>query len=202
MDASGRSQTGIQPILETWAVFHRKGKYEMLLNEKTSQNANAAGAVQVTVNTFKPAENKGILSHLGRIFKNDIVGFFSEVRNIIRQTEGLEAYATCKQSGVCSDAIEEYHVHIPPMYDEILTDKPVAPTPGAATLDALTSVAQATGSILDDTGSMEAFANRHQSFPGDPTKFDANRPQARMFAQVDERIRSRVTVVEELKKEA
>ena len=46
------------------------------------------------------------------------------------------------------------------------------------------------------------FANRHQSFPGDPTKFDANRPQARMFAQVDERIRSRVTVVEELKKEA
>ena len=100
MDASGRSQTGIQPILETRAVFHRKGKYEMLLNEKTSQNANAAGAVQVTVNTFKPAENKGILSHLGRIFKNDIVGFFSEVRNIIRQTEGLEAYATCKQSGV------------------------------------------------------------------------------------------------------
>lgn len=202
MDASGRSQTGIQPILETRAVFHRKGKYEMLLNEKTSQNANAAGAVQVTVNTFKPAENKGILSHLGRIFKNDIVGFFSEVRNIIRQTEGLEAYATCKQSGVCSDAIEEYHVHIPPMYDEILTDKPVAPTPGSATLDALTSVAQAAGSILDDTGSMEAFANRHQSFPGDPTKFDANRPQARMFAQVDERIRSRVTVVEELKKEA
>lgn len=63
------------------------------------------------------------------------------------------------------------------MYDEILTDKPVAPTPGAATLDALTSVAQAAGSILDDTGSMEAFANRHQSFPGDPTKFDANRPQ-------------------------
>lgn len=174
----------------------------MLLNEKTSQNANSAGAVQVTVNTFKPAENKGILSHLGRIFKNDIVGFFSEVRNIIRQAEGLEAYATCKQSGVCSDAIEEYHVHIPPMYDEILTDKPVAPTPGAATLDALTSVAQAAGSILDDTGSMEAFANRHQSFPGDPTKFDANRPQARMFAQVDERIRSRVTVVEELKKEA
>ena len=202
MDASGRSQTGIQPILETRAVFHIKGKYEMLLNEKTSQNANAAGAVQVTVNTFKPAENKGILSHLGRIFKNDIVGFFSEVRNIIRQTEGLEAYATCKQSGVCSDAIEEYHVHIPPMYDEILTNKPVAPTPGAATLDALTSVAQAAGSILDDTGSMEAFANRHQSFPGDPTKFDANRPQARMFAQVDERIRSRVTVVEELKKEA
>ena len=202
MNASGRSQTGIQPILETRAVFHRKGKYEMLLNEKTSQNANAAGAVQVTVNTFKPAENKGILSHLGRIFKNDIVGFFSEVRNIIHQTEGLEAYATCKQSGVCSDAIEEYHVHIPPMYDEILTDKPVAPIPGAATLDALTSVAQAAGSILDDTGSMEAFANRHQSFPGDPTKFDANRPQARMFAQVDERIRSRVTVVEELKKEA
>lgn len=202
MDASGRSLTGIQPILETRAVFHRKGKYEMLLNEKTSQNANAAGAVQVTVNTFKPAENKGILSHLGRIFKNDIVGFFSEVRNILRQTEGLEAYATCKQSGVCSDAIEEYHVHIPPMYDEILTDKPVTPTPGAATLDALTSVAQAAGSILDDTGSMEAFANRHQSFPGDPTKFDANRPQARMFAQVDERIRSRVTVVEELKKEA
>lgn len=202
MDASGRSQTGIQPILETRAVFHRKGKYEMLLNEKTSQNANAAGAVQVTVNTFKPAENKGILSHLGRIFKNDIVGFFSEVRNILRQTEGLEAYATCKQSGVCSDAIEEYRVHIPPMYDEILTDKPVAPTPGSATLDALTSVAQAAGNILDDTGSMEAFANRHQSFPGDPTKFDANRPQARMFAQVDERIRSRVTVVEELKKEA
>ena len=202
MDASGRSQTGIHLILETRAVFHRKGKYDMLLNEKTSQNANAAGAVQVTVNTFKPAENKGILSHLGRIFKNDIVGFFSEVRNILRQTEGLEAYATCKQSGVCSDAIEEYHVHIPPMYDEILTDKPVAPTPGAATLDALTSVAQAAGSILDDTGSMEAFANRHQSFPGDPTKFDANRPQARMFAQVDERIRSRVTVVEELKKEA
>ena len=202
MDASGRSQTGIQPILETRAVFHRKGKYEMLLNEKTSQNANAAGAVQVTVNTFKPAENKGILSHLGRIFKNDIVGFFSEVRNILRQTEGLEAYATCKQSGVCSDAIEEYHVHIPPMYDEILTDKPVAPTPGAATLDALTSVAQAAGSILDDTGSMEAFANRHQSFPGDPNKLDANRPQARMFDQVDERIRSRVTVVEELKKEA
>ena len=127
-------------------------KDEMLLNEKTSQNANSAGAVQVTVNTFKPAENKGILSHLGRIFKNDIVGFFSEVRNIIRQTEGLEAYATCKQSGVCSDAIEEYHVHIPPMYDEILTDKPVAPTPGAATLDALTSVAQAAGSNLDDTG--------------------------------------------------
>ena len=174
----------------------------MLLNEKNSQNANTAGAVQVTVNTFKPNENKGILAHLGRIFKNDIVGFFSEVRSILRQTEGLEAYATCKQSATCSDAIEEYHVHIPPMYDEILTDKPVAPTPGAATLDALTSVAQATGSILDDAGSMQAFANRHQDFPGDPTKFDASRPQSRLFADVDNRIRSRVTVVEELKKEA
>ncbi len=172
----------------------------MLLNEKSSHNAN--GSVQVTVHTFHPSENKGVLTHLSRIFKHDIVGFFREVRNILRQTEGLEAYATCKQSATCSDAIEEYHVHIPPMYDEILTDKPVAPTPGSATLNALTSAAQAAGGILDDVGSMEAFANRHQSFPGDPTKFDPNRPQSRLFADVDKRIKSKVTVTEELKKEA
>ena len=49
---------------------------------------------------------------------------------------------------------------------------------------------------------MEAFANRHQSFPGDPTKFDPNRPQSRLFADVDDRIRQRVSVVEELKKDA
>lgn len=120
----------------------------MLLNEKSSQNAN--GSVQVTVHTFHPSENKGVLTHLSRIFKHDIVGFFREVRNILRQTEGLEAYATCKQSATCSDAIEEYHVHIPPMYDEILTDKPVAPTPGSATLSALTSAAQAAGLMMSE----------------------------------------------------
>lgn len=172
----------------------------MLLNEKSSQNVN--GSVQVTVNTFRPSENKGILTHLSKIFKHDVVGFFKEVRNILRQTEGLEAYATCKQSATCSDAIEEYRVHIPPMYDEILNDQPVKPTPGAATLNALTSAAQAAGGILDDVGSMEAFANRHQSFPGDPTKFDPNRPQSRLFADVDDRIRQRVSVIEELKKDA
>lgn len=175
----------------------------MLKNKKSIQNGNVAqGSVQVTVKTTRPSGNRGFMNHLTKILKNDIVGFFGEVRSILRQTEGLEAYATCKQSATCSDAIEEYRVHIPPMYDEILNDKPMAPTPGAATVNAITSAAQAAGGILDDVGSMEAFANRHQSFPGDPTKFDPNRPQSRLFADVDNRIRSRVTVVEEMKKEA
>lgn len=175
----------------------------MFVNKKSTQNDNVSqGSVQVTVKSVRPTENNGILNHVAKIFKHDIVGFFSEVRSILRQTEGLEAYATCKQSATCSDAIEEYHVYIPPMYDEILTDKPLTPTPGSATLDALAGVAHAAGSILDDAGNVQAFANRHQDFPGDPTKFDPNRPQPHMFSDVDKRIRSKVIVVEELKKEA
>lgn len=167
----------------------------MTLKSNNSQNSYST---TVTVKTYHKNESKGALKHAARIFKHDILGFFSEVRNILRQTEGLEAYATCKHSRTCSDAIEEYRVHIPPMYDEVLTNQPLKPTPGTATLEALSSV----GSILDDAGSMQAFANRHQDFPGDPTKFDPNRPQSRMFKQVDDRIRARVHVVEELKKDA
>ena len=52
------------------------------------------------------------------------------------------------------------------------------------------------GEILDNAGSMEAFANRHQAFPGDPTKFDPNRPQSALFKDVDDKIRKKVEVVE------
>ena len=70
------------------------------------------------------------------------------------------------------------------------------PTPGAATVNAITSAAQAVGEILDDAGNVEAFANRHQAFPGDPTKFDPNRPQPEIFKDVDDKIRKTTTVVE------
>ena len=105
---------------------------------------------KLTVDRFREPENKTALKHAAAIIKHDILGFFGEVRNIIKQTEGLESYANCKQSPTCNDAIEEYRVHIPPMYDEVLTDEPVKPTPGAATVNAITSAAQAVGEILDD----------------------------------------------------
>lgn len=151
---------------------------------------------KLTVDRFREPENKTALKHAAAIIKHDILGFFGEVRNIIKQTEGLESYANCKQSPTCNDAIEEYRVHIPPMYDEVLTDEPVKPTPGAATVNAITSAAQAVGEILDDAGNVEAFANRHQAFPGDPTKFDPNRPQPEIFKDVDDKIRKTTTVVE------
>lgn len=170
-------------------------------NERNYQNGytgvETVSRSTVTVNKVRKNQSS-IVKHAAKIVKNDIFGFFSEVRNILRQTEGLEAYATCKGSRTCSDAIEEYHVHIPPMYDEVLNDKPMTPTPGAATAEVLGKFAK----IIDDAGSMEAYANRHQAFPGDPTKFDPNRPQSRMFAKVDAKIRSNVQVTEELKKEA
>ena len=151
---------------------------------------------KLTVDRFREPENKTALKHAAAIIKHDILGFFGEVRNIIKQTEGLESYANCKQSPTCNDAIEEYRVHIPPMYDEVLTDEPVKPTPGAATVNAITSAAQAVGDILDDAGNVEAFANRHQAFPGDPTKFDPNRPQPEIFKDVDDKIRKTTTVVD------
>lgn len=151
---------------------------------------------KLTVDRFREPENKTALKHAAAIIKHDILGFFGEVRNIIKQTEGLESYANCKQSPTCNDAIEEYRVHIPPMYDEVLTDEPVKPTPGAATVNAITSAAQAVGEILDDTGNVEAFANRHQAFPGDPTKFDPNRPQPEIFKDVDSALKKKVTVTE------
>ena len=151
---------------------------------------------KLTVHNFREPENKTALKHAADILKHDIIGFFSEVRNIIKQTEGLESYANCKQSPTCNDAIEEYRVHIPPMYDEVLTDEPVKPTPGAATASAIASAAGAVGEILSDAGSMEAYANRHQAFPGDPTKFDPSRPQSVLFKDVDDKIRKDTTVVE------
>ena len=170
-------------------------------NERIYQNGysnvETVSRSNVTVNRVHNNKN-GMMKYAAKIIKNDIVGFFNEVRSILRQTEGLEAYATCKGSRTCSDAIEEYHVHIPPMYDEILNNKPMTPTPGAATAEVLGKFAK----IIDDAGSMEAYANRHQAFPGDPTKFDPNRPQSRLFAKVDNKIRSNVQVTEELRKEA
>lgn len=151
---------------------------------------------KLTVNKFREPQNKTALKHAAAIVKHDVLGFFSEVRNIIKQTEGLESYANCKNNPTCSDAIEEYRVHIPPMYDEVLTDQPLKPTPGAATIDAITQAAGAVGEILDDAGNMQAFANRHQDFPGDPTKFDPNRPQSVLFRDVDNKIRKKVEVVE------
>ncbi|MEE0435393.1 MAG: hypothetical protein UDB11_08315 [Peptococcaceae bacterium] len=151
---------------------------------------------KITVNKFREPENKTVLKHAAAIVKHDIIGFFGEVRNILKQTEGLQSYANCKQSPTCSDAIEEYHVHIPPMYDEVLTDQPLKPTPGAATVNAITSAAGAVSEILSDAGSMQAYANRHQDFPSDPTKFDANRPQSVLFKDVDDKIRQKVEVIE------
>lgn len=151
---------------------------------------------KLTVHNFREPENKTALKHAAQILKHDIIGFFSEVRNIIKQTEGLESYANCKQSPTCSDAIEEYSVHIPPMYDEVLTDEPLKPTPGAATANAIASAAGAVGEILSDVGSMEAYANRHQAYPGDPTRFDPNRPQSVLFKDVDDKIRKDTTVIE------
>lgn len=151
---------------------------------------------KLTVNKFRQPENKTALKHAAAIIKHDIIGFFSEVRNIISQTEGLESYAHCKNNPTCSDAIEKYSVHIPPMYDEVLTDKPLKPTPGAATVSAVTSAAHAVGDILSDAGNAQAYANRHQDFPGDPTKFDPDRPQFVLFKDVDDKIRNDTTVIE------
>ena len=181
-----------------------KGAMTMGTNEHNHPHAEAAKArvregvrrSKLTVDRFREPENKTALKHAAAIVKNDILGFFGEVRNILRQTEGLQSYANCKQNPTCSDAIEEYRVHIPPMYDEVLTDEPLKPTPGAATVSAVTSAVQAVGEVLSDAGSMEAFANRHQAYPGDPTKFDPNRPQSVLFKDVDDKIRKDTTVIE------
>ena len=53
---------------------------------------------KLTVDRFREPENKTALKHAAAIIKHDILGFFGEVRNIIKQTEGLESYANCKQS--------------------------------------------------------------------------------------------------------
>ncbi len=175
----------------------------MTNNENTQHGHAAKDKVRegvrkskLTVNKFREPQNKTALKHAAAIIKHDVIGFFSEVRNIIKQTEGLESYANCKQSPTCSDAIEEYRVHIPPMYDEVLTDEPLKPTPGAATVNAISQAASAVGDILDSAGSMEAYTNRHQAFPGDPTKFDPNRPQSVLFKEVDDKIRKDTTVIE------
>ena len=150
---------------------------------------------KVTVKRFRDPENRSALGRAAKAVGTDVLGFFGEVRNIIKQTEGLESYANCKQSPTCNDA-EEYRVHIPPMYDEVLTDEPLKPTPGSATASAITRAAGAVGDILADAGSMEAFANRHQAYPGDPTKFDPDRPQSVLFKDVDDKIRKDTTVIE------
>ena len=147
---------------------------------------------KLTVETFRRPENKTALKHAAAIVKHDIVGLFGEIRNILKQTEGLQAYANCKNTPTCSDAIETYSVHIPPMYDEVLTDKPLKPTPGAATASAVASAVKATADILDDAGSMQAFSNRHADYPGDPTRFDPNRPKTTLFQQREDEIRQEV----------
>ena len=172
---------------------HEHNQHGQAAKEKVREGVRRS---KLTVNRFREPQNKTALKHAAAIIKHDVIGFFSEVRSIIKQTEGLESYANCKQSPTCSDAIEEYRVHIPPMYDEVLTDQPLKPTPGAATIDAITQAAGAVGEILDDAGNMQAFANRHQDFPGDPTKFDPNRPQSVLFRDVDNKIRKKVEVVE------
>ena len=151
---------------------------------------------KLTVDRFREPQNKTALKHAAAIVKNDVLGFFSEVRNIIKQTEGLESYANCKQNPTCSDAIEEYRVHIPAMYDEILSDKPLKPTPGAATVNAISDAVHAVSDILDDAGNMQAYANRHQDFPGDPTRFDPERPKSVLFKDVEDKIKKDVTVTE------
>lgn len=151
---------------------------------------------KITVNKFRRPENKTALKHAASILKHDVIGLFSEVRNILQQTEDLQSYANCKNNPTCSDAIEKYKVHIPPMYDEVLTDEPKKPTPGAATVDAIVSAASASAEILDDAGNMQAYANRHQNFPGDPTKFDPDRPKSLLFREREDEIRQEVQVVE------
>ena len=172
---------------------HEHNQHGQAAKEKVREGVRRS---TLTVNRFREPQNKTALKHAAAIIKHDVIGFFSEVRSIIKQTEGLESYANCKQSPTCSDAIEEYRVHIPPMYDEVLTDEPLKPTPGAATVNAISQAASAVGDILDSAGSMEAYANRHQAFPGDPTKFDPNRPQSALFKDVDDKIRKKVEVVE------
>ena len=151
---------------------------------------------KLTVKRFREPQNKSALKHAANILKHDVIGFFAEVSNILHQTEGIQAYSNCKTNPTCSDAIEEYRVHIPPMYDEVLTDEPLKPTPGAATVDALASMARATGDILSDVGSMETYAHRHASYPLDPTKFDPNRPKSQLFRDREAVIRNQVEIVE------
>lgn len=151
---------------------------------------------KLTVETFRRPENKSALKHAADIVKHDIIGLFGEIRNILKQTEGLEAYSTCKNNPTCSDAIETYSVHIPPMYEEVLTDKPLKPTPGAATVNAVASAVKATADILDDAGSMQSFSNRHADYPGDPTRFDPDRPKTTLFRQREDEIRQEVKVTE------
>lgn len=172
---------------------HEHNQHGQAAKEKVREGVRRS---KLTVNRFREPQNKTALKHAAAIIKHDVIGFFSEVRSIIKQTEGLKSYANCKQSPTCSDAIEEYRVHIPPMYDEVLTDEPLKPTPGAATVNAISQAASAVGDILDSAGSMEAYANRHQAFPGDPTKFDPNRPQSVLFKEVDDKIRKDTTVIE------
>ena len=151
---------------------------------------------KLTVNKFREPKNKSALKHAADILKHDVIGFFKEVSNILHQTESMEAYSNCKRNPTCSDAIEKYRVHIPPMYDEVLTDDPLKPTPGAATVDALASMAKATGEILSDVGSMETYAHRHASYPLDPTKFDPDRPKSQLFRDREATVRQQVEVVE------
>ena len=151
---------------------------------------------KLTVNRFREPQNKSILKHATNIVKNDILGLFREIGNILHQTENVETYATCKGNPTCSDAIDELDVQIPPAYKDILTDDSKNPIPGAATVEALSSTAKATGRILNDVGSMEAYSHRHASYPGDPTVYDPNRKKSQLFRDREAVIRDQVEIVE------
>ena len=174
-------------------------QHENTQHEEHSKKEKVVETVRkskLTVKRFREPQNKSALKHAANILKHDVIGFFAEVSNILHQTEGIQAYSNCKTNPTCSDAIEEYRVHIPPMYDEVLTDKPLKPTPGAATVDALASMARATGDILSDVGSMETYAHRHASYPLDPTKFDPNRPKSQLLRDREAVIRNQVEIIE------
>ena len=157
---------------------------------------------KMTVNRFREPENKTILKHATNILKNDVVGLFKAIGGILRQTENFETYATCKGNPTCSDAIDEFDVEIPPAYKDILTDDSDTPIPGAATIDALSSTAKATGRILSDVGSMEAYSHRHASYPGDPTVYDPNRKKSQLFRDREAVIREQVEIIETPDEEA
>lgn len=165
-----------QKIHDTTAKVAEEGKKiaSIAKQEGVPFAKETARKTKLTVSDLRDPQkdNKTVLKRAISIFKDDIVGLFKKGYAVYRQSEDITAYSNCKTDPVCSDAIENNGVFIPPIYDEVMLNDKAAPTPGSATVSAITDTVKAAADIYATADKAQAYANRNVEYVGDPAYFD------------------------------
>ncbi len=194
-----------QKLQETTSKVAEEGKKiaSIAKQEGVPLAKDAARVTKMTVKDLRDPskKNKTVLKRAISILKDDVVGFVKNSYDLYRQSEDLTAYADCKRDPLCSDAIEQNGVFIPPIYDDVLLKDKQDPTPGAATVSAITDTVKAAADIYATADKAQAYANRNVEYVGDPAYFDPNGAKPPIVTGHYNSLKKEKEVVEEIVKD-